>query len=102
MGELPDQRIDLAERERGRRVALEVAADEAGLGDAELQGRGTGLPDGDGPGFLDEGEDAEDPAHAEFAITAVDALAERADVLTGPGRTGQQRQRCGRRACRAI
>src|SRR5262252_2653514 len=102
MGELPDQRIDLAERERGRRLAFEVAADELVLGDAEFQRGGARLLDDDGAVLLDEGEDAEDPTDAEFAITAVDAVAERADVLTGPGRAGQQRQRRRWRAARSI
>src|SRR5262249_22951598 len=85
MGELPDQRIDLAERERGGRLALQVATDEPVLRDAELQRGGTRVLDGDGPVFLDEGQDAEDPADPEFAIAAVNAVAERANLAPRPG-----------------
>jgi hypothetical protein len=76
---------------------LEVAADEAIVGDAELQGRGAGLFDDGGAVLLDEGEDAEDPADAEFPITAVDRLAQRPDLTTGPCRAREERQR--RRWC---
>ena len=86
---------------RGR-VALEIAADEAVVGDAELQGRGTGVLDDGGAVLLGEGEDAEDPADAELAVAAVDRRAERADMRAGPGRARQQRQRGRRRARRLI
>src|SRR6266545_1443265 len=93
MGEFADERIDLAQRERGGRLALEVAPEEAVVGDAEFQGGRTGgLDDGDAV-LLDEGQDAEDPADTDFAVAAVNAFAERADVATGPPRAREQRQR---------
>ncbi len=94
--------INLAERERGRRLALEVAADEAIVGDAELHAHRARRLDEDGAVFLDEREDAEDPAHPEFAIAAVNRVAEGANVVTRPCRTSQERQRRGRRARRPI
>src|SRR2546428_2065941 len=101
VGELADERVDLAQRQRRRRVALEIAPDEAVVGDAELQGRAAVL-DGAGAVLLGEGEDAEDPAHAGFTVTTMDRLAQRPDVAARPGRAGQQRQRGRRRALGLI
>ena len=98
----PDQRIDLAERERRRRVPLEIAADEAVVGDVQLEGGGTGGVDDGRAVLLDEAEDAEDPAHAGFALAAVDRRAQRADVRARPGGLRQQGQRARRCARRAI
>jgi hypothetical protein len=37
VGEFPDQRVDLAERERGRGMPFEIASDEAIVGDVQLE-----------------------------------------------------------------
>src|SRR2546430_14189458 len=50
-GELADQGIDLAERERRRRMALEVAADDLVGAGAEIKRDGTGVGDGRGAMF---------------------------------------------------
>src|SRR2546426_5474054 len=49
VGELADERIDLAERERRRRMALEIAADEMGGGG---EGGRDGARGGDGGGAV--------------------------------------------------
>src|SRR5215831_3428295 len=90
MGELPNEWIDLAQRERGRRLAFEIAADEAVLGDAEFQRCNTSFLDDGGAVLLDEGEDAEDPPDAELPVATVNAVAQRADVVPGPSRAGEE------------
>ena len=77
VGELADERIDLAEREGRGGVALEVAADEAVGGGAELEGGGAGVVDDGGAVLLGQGEDAEDAADAGLAVAAVDRVAQR-------------------------
>src|SRR6266849_7042892 len=57
---------------------------------------------GAGAVFLDEAEDPEDAADAEFTVAAVDRGAERADVRAGPRGLGQQGHRGGRRPRRPI
>src|SRR5438876_9001363 len=99
MGELADEGIDLAQRERGRCVTLEVAADEAVVGDPELQGGSAGGGDDGSAVLLDQAEHAEDATHAEGAVSAVDRLAEGADGGAGPRGLAEQRQR-GRRGPR--
>src|SRR2546425_9867452 len=80
-------------------MALEIAADEAVVGDLELERCRTGGVDGRRPVLLAETEDPEDAAHADLAIAPVDRGAERADVRAGPGGLGQQRD-CGGRGPR--
>jgi hypothetical protein len=91
MGELPDQRIDLAQRECGGRLTLQGATDEAVLCDAQLQGGGARLLDDDGTVFLDEGEDAEDPANTELAVAAVNAVTQRANLAPRPCGASEER-----------
>src|SRR2546422_911966 len=57
-GELADQGIDLAERERRRRMALEVAADDLVGAAAEIKRDGTGVVDGRGAMFAGERQQA--------------------------------------------
>ena len=102
VGEVTDERIDLAEREGHRRVPLEVAPHEAVVGDLQLQRRGAGVVDGGGAVFLDQGEDPEEAAHAGLPVPAMEGLAERADVGPGAGGLREQRQRGGRGARRPI
>src|SRR5437667_10616448 len=61
-GELTDQRIDLAQRERRGRVALEVAADDLVARPGEVEGDGARAVDGGGPVFAGQGEQALDAA----------------------------------------
>jgi hypothetical protein len=68
VGEVTDERIDLAEREGHGRVAVEVAPDEAVLGDAQLQRRRAGVLDRGRAVLLDQAEDTQDTADAEFAV----------------------------------
>src|SRR5437870_9601843 len=75
-GELPDQRIDLAERQPGG-LALAVAADEAVGRDATLERRRARGLDRRDAVALGEGEDPEDAADAERAVLLVDRGAER-------------------------
>src|SRR5207249_8690831 len=100
--EFTNEGIDLTERERRGRMALEIATDETVVGDLEIEGRRAGRLDGAGPVGLDEAEDPEDPAHAEFAVAAMDRGAERADVRAGPRGLSQQGHRGGRRPRRPI
>jgi hypothetical protein len=48
VGELADERVDLAQGQRRRGPAFEIAPDEAIVGDAELQGGGTAVLDDGG------------------------------------------------------
>src|SRR5262249_37042205 len=75
VGELPDQRIDLAQGEGGRRRALEVATNEAVLRDAEFQGGGTRLVGQGGAVAPDEGQGAENPADPDLAVAPMNTLA---------------------------
>lgn len=102
MGEVADERIDLAEREGGRWVPLEVAPNEAVVGDLELQRGGAGVVDHRGAMFLDQPEDAEDAADPALAVAAMDRVAERADVGPGAGGLREQGQGGGRGARRLI
>src|SRR6266545_5303802 len=97
-----DWRAPKASRPMCRRMALEIAADEAVVGDLEVERCRTGGVDGRRPVLLAEPEDPEDAAHAEFAVAAVDRGAERADVRAGPRGLGQQGHRGGRRPRRPI
>jgi hypothetical protein len=63
-------------------MALEIAADEAVVGDTQLQGRGAGVLDDRGTVLLDEGEDAEDPADPELAVPTVNGFTERPESVS--------------------
>ena len=76
MGEVTDERVDLAEREGGRRVPLEVAPDEAVVGDLQLQRGGAGVLDRRGAVLFDQPEDTQDTADPELAVSAMDRGAE--------------------------
>ena len=75
-GELADERIDLAERERRRRPALEIAAQEAIGRDAEVERGLGGVVDGGRAVLLGEREDAEDAPDAGGALVVVDVRAQ--------------------------
>src|SRR5439155_237851 len=69
-GELADQGIDLAQRERRRRMALEVAADKL-VGRAEVERDGAGGVDGGGAVRAGEGQQPLDAAHGGGAESIV-------------------------------
>ena len=102
MGEVTDERVDLAEREGRRRVPLEVAPDEAVVSDLQLQRGGAGALDRRGAMLFDQPEDTQDTADPELAVAAMDRGAELADVGAGARGLREQRQRGGRGARRAI
>src|SRR3989441_6419938 len=83
-------------------MALEIATDEAVVGDLAGEGGGTGGVDDRGPVFLDEAEDAENATDPRLAVAAVDRGAERADVRAGPRGLSQQGHRGQRGPRRPI
>ena len=87
VGELADERIDLAERERARPGAARGSGGRSGRSATpQLEGGGAGGVDDGRPVLLGEAEDAEDAAHAGLAVAAVDRRAQRADVGARAGR----------------
>ena len=73
-GQLPDERVDLAQRQGRAHPAVEVALQEAVDGHAEFE-RGVGGLFGDGGTLLlAQGEDAEDATDAGVAVVAVDLV----------------------------
>jgi hypothetical protein len=78
-GELPDERIDLLERQRHRWAAFEIAAEEAIRRHAELESGFGGVFDDGGAVFLRQRERAEDATDAGFPFMPVDVIADRAD-----------------------
>src|SRR5262245_4598466 len=81
--ELANERIDLAQRERHRRPAFEIAPDEAIGGHAVIE-RGLGsIFDDRRPMLLRQGEDAEDAADAGRALVLMDVIADGADRSAG-------------------
>src|SRR2546430_3394160 len=100
-GELADQGIDLAERERRRRMALEVAADDLVGAAAEIKRDGTGVVDGRGAMFAGERQQALDAPDGAQGIVGVEAGGELADVGADRRRARQEREGARRRAPRA-
>ena len=71
---MPDERVDLPQRERDRRPAVEVAFEKAIGRDAEFEGRGGGVLDDGGAVRLDEREDAEDAADSGSTVVLMDVV----------------------------
>jgi hypothetical protein len=69
MGKVANERINLAQGERRGGLPLEVAPDEAIVGDLELPGGGAGVLDRGGAVLLDQREDPEDAAHPGLAVS---------------------------------
>src|SRR2546426_2135553 len=90
MGELADQRVDLLERERQLRLALEVALDEAVVREMEGERRRTRVVDAGDPVALAQREQAEDATHADLTVLAMDRLAHGSDVLSRASRPGHE------------
>ena len=90
MGELPDERIDLAERGHTEGAALQVAADEAIRRDAEFERRGARVIDGGDAVLLRQREDAEDATDADDPVLRMDRGAERPDRRTRGDRASEK------------
>src|SRR6266700_1651659 len=88
---------------RGRPLAaLQIAAYEAILGDAQFQRRRTGIVRSHAAILLDQLENALDATHSEFALASVDSVADRADIGSCLMRTSQQLKQRRRRTTRTI
>src|ERR1700751_3496418 len=75
-----NQGIDLAQTEGGLRTTLKIATHETIFVHAHLQGSGTSFIDGRGAALLGQRENAQDAAHAHFALLAIYKVAECADM----------------------
>ena len=76
---MSDEGIHLAQRERERWAALEIATDKAIRGDADFERRVSRVLGDCGPVLLRQGEDAENPSDRDGAIVLMDVIAEGAD-----------------------
>src|SRR5271156_1078180 len=102
LAEFADEWIDLSQSERSLRTALQIAAYEPILGDAQLQRRRTGIVGGHSAILLDQLENALDATHSEFALASMDSVADRADMGSRFVRTCQQLKQRERRTTRAV
>src|SRR5262249_10684143 len=100
--ELPNERIDLAQRQRHGWSAFEIATDEAIRGHAEIDSRLGGVFDGGGTVFACEGEHAEDAADTGRTVVPVDVIADGTDRQAGLMGSAEQGQRFRGRATGAI
>src|ERR1039458_1242750 len=100
--QLADQGIDLLQTEWGLGAAFQIAADKAIFLDSHFQRSGAGLIDRRGAVLLSQRKNAQDAAHTDLALLAMDGVAERSDVR--PGATGppQQLGSAQRRPLRVI
>ena len=87
---MPDERVDLPQREGRDGPTVEVTAQEAVGGHAEFKRGGGGLFGDGGTVLPGEGEDAENTADAGGAVVAVDVVTDRSDARTGPLGGGEQ------------
>src|SRR5713101_6446838 len=76
--------------EWGLRAALEIAADEAVFLNSHVHCGGAGFIDRRGAVLLSQRENAQDTAHTDLALCAVDGIAKRTDVR--PSTTGSPQQ----------
>ena len=90
-GELPDERIDLAERERHGRMAFEIAPDEL-VGGAEVEREGTRVLDGGRAVGARQGEEPLDAPDGPERVVGVERRREGADVGADRGRPRQERE----------
>src|SRR5215472_1471897 len=74
-----DQGIDLAQTERGLGTTLKVATHETIFVHAHLEGGRASFIDGRGAILFGERENAQDAAHAHFALLAIDKVAKGTD-----------------------
>src|ERR1039458_6417528 len=80
MHQFADQGIDLAQTERGLRTTLKVATHETIFVHAHLEGCSATFIDGSGAVLFGERENAQDAAHAHFALLAIDKVAKCTDM----------------------
>src|SRR5579863_1811215 len=102
LGQLADERIDLAQSQWRLRAAFEIPANETVLGHSQFQGRGTGFLRGGTAILLGQREQAHYAAQSGFALALMDHVADSADVLSCLVGSLQQAQRMRRRAPGAI
>jgi hypothetical protein len=102
LGQFADQWIDLPQAERCLRPALQIAAYEAILGNAQLQRRCTGIVASHAAILLRQLENALDATHSEFALPGMDGVADSADVGARLVGTRQQLKQRRRRTTRTI
>ena len=88
--ELADERIDLAQLQRQLRAMFQVAAYEVIFTRACFQGHGASVLRGRDAILFGHREHAQDAAHRDFPVIAMQALAESADVLARLFTTRQQ------------
>src|SRR2546426_8865263 len=100
-GELADQGIDLAQRERRRRMALEVAADKL-VGRAEVERDGAGGVDRGRAVLAGEGQQPLDAAHGAQRIVRMERGGELPHVGTDRRGPGEELQGRGQRAPRPV
>src|SRR2546422_10347014 len=100
-GELADERIDLTQRERRRRMALEVAADKL-VGRAEVERDGAGGVDGGRAVLAGEGQQPLDAAHGAQRIVRLERGGELPHVRTDRRGPGGELQGRGQRAPRPV
>ena len=79
----------MLQTQRRLRAALQIAADEAVFLNSHVQRGGAGFIDRCGAVLLGQRENAEDAAHSDLALLAVDGVAESADVRPGAARSPQ-------------
>src|SRR2546425_11246900 len=87
-GELADERIDLAERERRGRMALEIAPDDLVAGTGQVEGNRARPVDGRGAVLAREREEPLDAADGAQGIGGVERRRELADVGADGGGAG--------------
>ena len=89
LSQFADEWIDLSQSERSLWTALQIAAHEAILGDAQFQRRRAGIVASCAAVLLDQLENALYAAHSEFALASMDGIADCADAGSGLVGTSQ-------------
>ena len=102
LAQFADEWIDLLQAQRSLRAALQIAAHEAILGNAQLHRRRAGIVASRAAISLDQLENALDATHSEFALASMDGIAYGSDVGSRLMGTGQQLEQLERRSTWAI
>jgi hypothetical protein len=102
LGQFADEWIDLPQTERSLRAALQIAAHEAVLGNAQLQRRRTDIIASRAAILLDQLENALDATYSEFALASMYGIAASTDVGSCLVCTRRQLKQLRRRTTRAI
>ncbi len=92
----------MLQTEWGLWAALQIAADEAVFLYSHLQRGSAGIIDRGYAVLLGQGENAEDAAHTDFSLLAMDGFAEHADVRAGAAGAPQQLRSAQRCSFRVI